>query len=186
MDTFSDQQPDPLEHLLAAPHLPADRAALRQDLLDRTRRILRRRRRLRPLAWVVALAACYTGGLLTMRWVMMSHPPPGPRPPPAMHVPEPAPRPLTPPASIPQPRPSALALEWAAFDHPGEQAVLYRQAGDRYLDEENDPEGALRCYRRALDTGSGEDLTISPQDSWLLMALKEARQKEKRNAHKGG
>lgn len=41
-------------------------------------------------------------------------------------------------------------------------------------------ESASRCYRHSLDAGSDADLTISAQDDWLLMALKRARQEERR------
>jgi hypothetical protein len=75
-----------------------------------------------------------------------------------------------------------VALEWQALDSPRRRAELYREAGDRYLSAESDPESALRCYTAALDAGAGADRAVAPADSWLLMALKDAREKEKRHA----
>jgi hypothetical protein len=63
---------------------------------------------------------------------------------------------------------------------------LYRRAADRYLEEEGDVGSAVRCYGRALDEGGGRDLAIAPGDSWLLMVIKNARQKEKDDANQGG
>jgi hypothetical protein len=170
-------EPDPLDHLLAPPPLPAGSADLHEDLLGRTSRLLRRRRRLRHLGRAAALAACYGAGLLTVRWLTAPAPPPGP--------PEVVRQPDTPPR-VPAPPPTGLAAEWRALDGGDRQAALYQEAGDRYLAQENDPQAALRCYGNALDTGTPADLAIAPSDSWLLMAIKDARQKEKRHANTGG
>jgi hypothetical protein len=78
------------------------------------------------------------------------------------------------PAAQPEP---ALALEWKALDRPQEAKRLYRQAGERYLEEE-DYAGAVRCYGGALDAGAAEDLEVAPDDDYLLLAIKLARKKE--------
>lgn len=162
-------EPDPLGDLLAAPPSAGD-GPLRAQLLERTRRVLGRRRLWRRAGWASALAACYAAGLLTMRALA----PPAPQPEvvrqqePARHD-EPAP---------------ALAKEWQAFDNTERRAELYRQAGEQYMKEESDPESALRCYAQALDAGGREDLAVNTKDDWLLMTLKNARQKEIRNAKK--
>jgi hypothetical protein len=78
---------------------------------------------------------------------------------------------------------SPVALEWQALDSPQPRPDLARQAGDRYAAEEGDYQSALRCYRDALDAGSDRDRAIQPNDSWLLMVLKNAREKEKRDAN---
>src|SRR4051794_28349654 len=75
MDHIPDRPPDSPDRLLAPPPLPADRATLREDLFSRTAGVLRRQRRLRALAVVAALAACYGAGLLTMRWALTPAPP---------------------------------------------------------------------------------------------------------------
>jgi hypothetical protein len=160
-----DFTPDPLNELLGpTPPDPARLEAVRAGTFARTVRALRRGRLVRRLGRVGALAACYAAGLLTA-WGLSS----GPEEPPP---PEPSP-----------PRelgagPGALALEARAREE--ERSELYRRAGDHYL-AEADPEGALRCYARALDAGTEEERSISPEDSWLLMAIKHARQREMDN-----
>jgi hypothetical protein len=158
---------DPLEELLRPHPLPADGEALRQGLRQRTTRWVRRRQRLRLLAWVAALVSCYFAGLATLR------------------VPRLVPRPTEPIARQAARTPSAAELEWQALEGTRGKAERYRAAGDRYL-EEADPEGAVRCYGASLDEATEEERTISASDSWLLLAIKEARQKEKDDAKKGG
>jgi hypothetical protein len=63
-----------------------------------------------------------------------------------------------------------------------ERARLFRLAGARYLEEAGDIRAALRCYANALDVDPDADPTPGGQDDWLLMALKDARQKEKADA----
>jgi len=74
---------------------------------------------------------------------------------------------------------SPRSLErWAAMADKDKQALLYRRAGDGYL-ERGDEVAALRCYHRALSKSSPTDLVVRPdQDSWMLMSLKFARQRE--------
>ena len=92
-------------------------------------------------------------------------------------VPAPVPKPATAPVS-------AVALEWKAFDADKPRPGLYRQAGDQYLHEDADPASAVRCYGQSLNGASDKDLAISPDDDFVLMIVKEARQKEKRDAKK--
>ena len=64
---------------------------------------------------------------------------------------------------------------------------LWLQAGgrceyhgcNRYL-LEDDLASAARCYRLALDEGA--EASARPEDTWLLLAIKNARTKEKTNA----
>jgi hypothetical protein len=57
-----------------------------------------------------------------------------------------------------------------------------RLAADRSLLEQGDVEAAVRDYKRALTLASAEQRAIAPgQDTWLLMALKDAQIKE--NVH---
>jgi hypothetical protein len=173
-------EPDPLAPWLAVSRLPeAEVAALRQAVFHRTTRVLWRRRWLRRGAVVVALSACYIAGAATMRLLT---------PPPSVVtvvVKEPGePAPLAPNVEPPPPEkePTAVAMEWDALDHPEKKVEFYRRAGDRYLAESNDMQAAVRCYKQMLDAGTDQDLIIAPDDNWLLMALKEARQKEKFDA----
>jgi hypothetical protein len=174
-DIFS-REPDPLDGMLAPPSLP-ESDALRQAVYAQTRRVLRRRRRVRQLAYAATLFASFAAGALAMRTI----PRPAPEPP-ARSASEETPR-DNPPAS---PVSSALAREWDAFDSQHRRGELYRRAGDSYLQDENDLQSALRCYGNALGGGTEQDLTISADDSWLLMAIKDARQKEKSHAKNGG
>src|SRR5947209_3929303 len=106
--------PDPLDPLLRPTASGEADEALRRRLLERTTRALRRRRRLRSVAWAAALAACYAAGALTMFWlaptrveVVRVQAPSIPAP-----QPQPAPSPPAPPAPAPT---SAVALELQAF-----------------------------------------------------------------------
>jgi negative regulator of sigma E activity len=169
MKPHFDKEPDALDELLAAPQPPADAEALRQKLLSQTTGVLRFRRRVRQATWAAGLAACVAAVVFGFRGR-----------PPAPVAPQPEVSDLPAP---PAPDESALALEWRAFDSPNRQAELYRQAGDRYLTEGEDLQAALRCYANALDTATDDDQKVSPSDSWLLMAIKDAREKEKRDAN---
>jgi hypothetical protein len=168
MSELPGQQPDSLDELLM-PSVDPVGDAFRRDVFARTTSVLRRRRRAVQLARLTGLAACFVAGLLLMRELPLERLPPPPRP--------------VPPPPITEPT-SASALEWEAIDHPERAAPLYRAAGDRYLTKDADPEAAARCYGSALSAGSSEDLTIDPNDSWLMMAIKDARQKEARDANR--
>jgi hypothetical protein len=162
--------------------------ALRAAVLAQTIRIVRRRRILRRVAFVGGLAACYLAGLVTT-WAALSGSgsardtvqaaktsrsalPTGPSP---------SEQGAASKAGI-----SATALEWRAFDSHERRRELFRQAGDRYLQQAGDLKSAVRCYRQSLQGALASDLTIKPDDSWLLMALKQAKQKEKQNASSKG
>src|ERR1700726_4080344 len=106
----TDIRPEPPERdlcdeLLAPPTALSEPTALREQILRRTTRWLRWRRRLRRVALVSALAACWVGGMFTMRWLS---PPPNPV---VAHQEAPANEPTPQPA----PAPSALAIEWKAI-----------------------------------------------------------------------
>ncbi|HEY7426170.1 MAG TPA: hypothetical protein VH682_18210 [Gemmataceae bacterium] len=181
-DIFS-REPDPLEGMLRPPSPLPESEGLRQAVYSRTRNVLRRRRLLRQFAYAAALLMSFAAGLLVMRVTTRtrvadsrselertrgaSAPHSG-----AFRQPHPP---------APPTNESALAREWDAFDSDERRGELYRQAGDAYMEDEYDPQSALRCYTNALDHGTKQDLTISTNDNWLLMAIKDARQKE--NAH---
>jgi hypothetical protein len=195
MHEIFSREPDPLEGLLRPPS-PADNEALRQAVYTRTRLLLHRRRRLRQLAYAAALLLSFGIGAGTMR---ITNPgerghvsAPSTQEPSAQAPRDPASRELesSPPAlgTLTQPRSpdSALKEEWHAFDSEDQRGELYRQAGDRYMTEQNDPQSALRCYANALDNATEQDLAISTNDNWLLMVIKDARQKENNHAKQGG
>ena len=167
---------DPCEDLgRIGPPPPTDR--LRAGLWRQLQRRFRRRRWWRRAAVAAALAACYAAGFGTARLATEPTPTPGTA---VIAAKKTMPDKETAPPAV---FASAQALEWQALDSPEQRPEAYREAGDRYVAEEGDYRSAVRCYREALDAGSDRDLTIAPEDNWLLMALKDARQKEKRYAN---
>ncbi len=173
---------DPLETLLGAVAPPAGGPELRQVLLARTSRVVHRRHQWRRLGLAAALAAAYLAGLGTMAF---RHEP-GQGPPvemvkrpesPAPTVPPEAPAPYLDP-DVPVP----VLERLAAAVSPEQRTDYFRRAGDRYLEEDGDLTAAIRCYRKALDAAPPPALAISPNDNWLLMSLKSARLKEKKDA----
>lgn len=174
-------EPDALDALLTPTTPLAGNEPLRQVLLLQTTRVLRRRRRLKQAGFVAALTGCFLAGIMVVRYVV-----------PAAGSREVVQQPVVPDETPALPAPAvqqaglqAVVLEWQAFDSPDQRAELYRRAGDLYVSEGCDPHAALRCYQNALDNGSDGDLVISADDNWLLMALKNDRQKEKRYARNG-
>jgi hypothetical protein len=167
---------DPCTDFLNAPPTAASDAAFQQRLLAQTRRLLRRRRWLRRAGFAAAFAACYLAGMVT--WELLPAQAPDPR---VIVVTGARRLPVSPPEEAVS-RLTAVVLENRAFDSVEARPELYQLAGDRYLAEFGDLQAALRCYRQALDESSEQDLRVKPEDNWLLIALKKARQKEKQNA----
>lgn len=64
-------------------------------------------------------------------------------------------------------------------------AALYREAGDRFLADRNDSPQATRCYRLYLMRAGPAALTVTADDSWLLIALKQDRREANRDVHEG-
>jgi hypothetical protein len=181
MHEIFSREPDPLEGMLRAPS-PTDNDALRQEVYTRTRLLLHRRRRWRQFAYAAALLISFAVGAGVMQMILPARSDRKETTQPVASKTEPQIRDAPPPWSDD----SALTREWLAFDSENQRGELYRQAGDRYITEENDPQSALRCYTNALDNGTEQDLAISSTDSWLLMAIKDARQKENNHAKQGG
>jgi hypothetical protein len=176
-DIFS-REPDPLDGMLRPPSLP-ENEALHQAVYCRTRRVLQRRHCLRQFTYAASLLVSFAAGSLAMWVILPAH---------SASKETPLPAPIASKEEIPPAPPdvSALASEWIAFDSEDHRGELYRQAGDHYMTEEVDPQSALRCYSNALDSGTEQDLAISTDDDWLLMAIKNARQKEKKHANQDG
>lgn len=74
--------------------------------------------------------------------------------------------------------PEAFALRLQTAPKP-ERIALLQRAGDRYLNEVGNVELAMRCYQRMLEIGPESAENVDVNDSWLLMALKFDRQREK-------
>jgi hypothetical protein len=79
------------------------------------------------------------------------------------------------------PQPPELYEFEAQLAPPAERAAQLRKAGDLYLEQANDYAAALRCYSQAFNAAGPEALEFSPDDNWLVMAIKTARRKEKGN-----
>jgi hypothetical protein len=170
---------DNLDELLTPRSAPAERAGLREQLRYETGRVVRRRRWRRPIRNVLALAACYAAGMGTY-WLIRDRAPEVPNAPPMAQV-QPSATPPK-PATIRLESPDLIARRASVTTDVDRKVELYRKAGDGYL-ARGDEVAALKCYRRSLDNSRADDLVIRPQDdSWLLMSLKLARQKETDNA----
>ena len=186
---------DDLDDLLNPKPLPAEPRQVAEVVFAEAVRVQRRRRSLRRGRRIALLAACYTAGLASMWYRAQRREPPAPAAvtdaaqvgPASRAGPDPlrgypAARLAAPPSDPYRSDPPERLEKWAFVQTGEKRAELYRRAGDGYL-RRDDVQAALRCYRRALDAGSAEDLAIhAEKDSWLLMSLKMARQKERPDA----
>jgi hypothetical protein len=190
-----DPAPDPIDRFLNQRiNVPSDEQT-RQGLLGETRRVLRRRRRLRRAGYVAALVACYTAGVLTTpNWqnkppaivdLAQSEQATSVKPEPIIRTsPEPSAQASL--SLLDDPDVPVTVVERIAAQSTDQRSRLYRRAGDRYLVDLGDIESAMRCYRRALDAGREQELLVASDDNWLLIALKQARQKEKDHGKSAG
>jgi hypothetical protein len=169
---------DPLDAALGAiDQRPTD--ALRGAVFSRTIGIIRRRRRLKRCALAAGLLGCYLAGVTTMGlWRPGGKE--GPQSP-AARATTVAPR--TPNVSPPSsPRHSGPDKSQVAVASPSGYES-WRRIGDHYLRESGDVSLAVAGYSQAIDLASDEERAISPErDNWLLMALKDARAKEREHA----
>ncbi len=183
-------EPDDLDELLA-PRQAAETPGLRDAIFRRTQRRLTLRRWSRRAGKLAGIAAVFVVGVGVGVWRS-----PGDRertvlvPIPQVEVvvvPVLVPIPLSGTSAEPPQTPDAI-LTASRLELDAEQAetpraaVLYRQAGDRYLSGEQDYANAARCYRLFLARGGDPALSPDPGDSWLLTSLKNAAFKEKINA----
>jgi hypothetical protein len=166
---------DPLEELLASLG-EADALALRQTVLATTTGCQRRRRWLRRGALAVALAACFAAGMVTMNLLAPAAP--------ASNAVAKGVDPAQSHAPPPPQKGDAVAPR-RDEDRPAgaRKTAVLLAAGNRCLNDIGDPEAALRCYGRALNDASDDEARFSTEDNWLLMAIKNAREKEARHAN---
>jgi len=167
---------DDLEPLLT-PTTPE--SARRDELLRQTTAVLRRRRRLRRLAWAGAMAACYAAGALTTYLALRPRPTETPVVAGPVDPPAPEPESPKPPPWERQPKPDPRAVAEAERRLWAEH---YRAEGRR-RERDGDWEAALAYYRRWLDAG-GDRTDVDADDSWLVIALKRARQEESEHVRK--
>ncbi len=161
------------ELLAAAPG--AGNPALRETLLQRTSKRLRRCRFSRLAVKFTALAACFAGGMGVMALFRPEAPPPT-----VVVVAAAVPPGPTDAAAAPERRltPAQIELEAEQTLVKQDCARQFREAGDRYLCDEDNYAAALRCYRNFLDEAGAAGLVTAPSDTWLLASLKNARTKE--------
>jgi hypothetical protein len=168
-----------LDELLKVKPVAAD-SLQKADLLNRSKQQLPRPAR---WPWVVAALCLFASGLL-VGWFA--------KPPVIVQVPaEPSPIQYeTVPVPIvipPEPQPqgptyyTAVELDKmeqaAELADPPKAAQIYQELGDYYLDQQ-DLYSATRCYRLVMNNLPRSELTMKPNDSWLLIDLKAIRRKE--------
>jgi hypothetical protein len=182
---------DDLDGLLRPTASASSSPLLRPSLLGQTTRELRSRRRLRRIGMWLGMAACYVAGLATMRLLSPGQTTVGP----VASVQQTGPLEESTAEEATRPDHAAIAnevelpasvLERLAEAVSGDDyREFYRRAGDRHMKETGDLAAALRCYRRALDAASPDELVISDNDNWLIMTLKQARREELPHARNG-
>ncbi len=182
--------PDDLNELLTPPPA-AETPGLRDAILHQTQRRLSFGQWSRRAIQAGTVAAVFALGIGVGVWGV-------PRQRETVHVPTPVPQvevvtvpvpvliPVTTSAEPNSPTATrtakALELDAEQTDDAITAAQFYRQAGDAYLNAEQDYANAARCYRMFLTRGGDGALSPEPGDSWLLTSLKNAAFKEKVNA----
>jgi hypothetical protein len=176
MQKPNDSFDDPLAAVVAAggPR-PAAGDHLREALLAQTVGVLRFRRRWKRCALAASLLGCYLAGVTTMGMLRagagQEHP----------AAPDQAPvvksQPPTPHVSPYPDTHQVAARKPSAFES-------WRNIGDHYLRQSGDVSLAVAGYSEAINLASDEERRISPgRDNWLMMALKDARSKEKTHVY---
>jgi len=179
MKQLDDSFDDPLAAALDAgdqPHAADDH--LRAAVFAQTVGVLRGRRRLKRCALAAGLLGCYLAGITTMgilRGGQQQEHPAAPGPTMAAEPQRAAPHSRHLPAN---PEKQQVAVKKpSGFES-------WRRIGDHYLRESGDVSLALASYSEAINLASDQERRISPgQDNWLVMALKDARSKEKRHVY---
>jgi len=153
-------------------------ASLHDFVRRQTSRRVRRRRSLRRLRWVPLLAACYLAGVATRGsfYRAQTEPPPA-----AVVQSNSEQRPANPQNAVAQLAPTAGTSQTAIAPVRASRFEVLRNQGDELLRDLEDPALAARKYRQALNIASDRERAIAPGDNWLLMALKDARDQEKRD-----
>jgi len=179
---------DDLESLLA-PRPAIVPAQLQESIRRRTEGVLKRRRIVRRMGKVGVVAVVFAAGVAFERSI--SDPKPINSVQPNSAVPTQPQRETSPaPQQSPQPEPktaaSAELLAEQATDR-GDSARLYRLAGDKYLNDQQDYRNAARCYRLYLGHAGDDALQLQLTETWLLTSVKNAAFQEKYDdANRGG
>ncbi len=148
--------------------------ALRERIFLATAKRLVARRRLRRMAIATTFTACFVAGVAVAPWLRPDAPKPATSPAAAIVPRVDAGNSIT--AEAPPVRPSPAQIEERARTAPADQRLLlFKLAGDRFLNDDVDVVSALRCYRAMLDSASPTDRKrFDPTDSWLLTSLKQS------------
>jgi cytochrome c-type biogenesis protein CcmH/NrfG len=182
MQAENDSSHDPLDAVLGfGDRSSVDADALRGAVLRQSVGVIRRRRRLKRCVLAAGLLICYLAGITTMglwRTGAAGEPPTAA----AKSMPvEPRQHPHALPRSAPKSAVSRESQIAAAIPTAFES---WRNIGDYHLQHSGDISTAVASYSQAIDLATAEERAISPgQDNWLMMALKDARAKEKRHAY---
>jgi hypothetical protein len=179
--TTSDDSPGDLPDCLLGQSgsLPID-DAFREAVLARTLGVIRSRRHMKRCVLAVSLLGCYLAGMASSG--LWRHTVP------AVSISTPqqaASAPEKPRGNVPSaPQGSAAPVERRVAETKAARMENLRRRADRRVLEDGDVKSAVLDYERVLDLASTEQRAIAPeQDSWLLMALKNARFKEMRHDH---
>jgi hypothetical protein len=174
-------QNDPLDVVLGGKGKICSDDRLRQAVLAGTLGVIRRRRRLKRCAVAATLLGCYLAGMGTIVFWRSG----------GEDLSKPSARQiakdnithqLATVAPAPLPPDHAGPPDQKAVYTPRSQFEVLRRAGDRYLQDPEKMQLAIRTYARALKYASADERAISPEhDTWLLMALKDAHSKEKKH-----
>ena len=178
MSSPDEFQNDPLDVVLGGKGKISGDDSLRQAVLVGTLGVIRRRRRLKRCTVAATLLGCYLAGMATVvfwrsGWEDLSKIS-------ARQI-----------AKDDTAKRSATVVPTQLppdFAGPPDQKTVYttrsqfevlRLAGDRYLQDPEKMQLAIRTYARALKYASADERAISQEhDTWLLMALKDAKSKE--------
>ena len=181
MQNHDDLPHDPLEAALGgAVERPAADDNLRRAVLAQTTAVIRRRRRLKRCVLAAGLLGCYLAGMGTMDlWrpaASATGQANGQHATGVKPIPHKTPSPLRAKPGAPETTQVAMA-SISGYES-------WRHIGDHYLRDNGDISLAVAGYSQALDLATEEERAIAPgQDNWLLMALKDARTKERNHAH---
>ena len=174
-DSFDDLLTEPFD-ASGRQHAADDR--LRAALLAQTVGVLRCRRRVKRCALAASLLGCYVAGITTMGLLRAGAQQENPAAPgQAMTVQSQRAAPRSPHRSVNPDKQQVAVKKPSGFES-------WRRIGDHYLHESGDVSLAVAGYSEAIDLASDEERAISPgQDNWLLMALKDARTKERNHVY---
>jgi len=171
--TNDDASDELLKSLLAATGPASEDQRLRHMVLDRTLGAVRFRRRIQRCYLVCGLVVCYLAGIGTMTLLRGGLAPDAPE---TEHVAKD--EKLKPATETTLAQISQLQEDRDTKPDAASRSESLRRKAD-LLFERGDIKSAVRNYKRSLDLASAEQLAIAPgQDTWLLIALKEARTKE--------